>query len=135
MGKRHSSGTLPGWMVQLRKVLHLHCSRKQKEKKLSVQAALKENRWIAHISSLITPQEIMEYLVALWEFVGHTQLQENMEDSIRWRWTTDGEYTAKSAYLIQFQGTFSKLKLMPIWKAQPKCRFFLLGRCYIKKNP
>ena len=60
---------------------------------MSVQAALKENRWIAHISPLITPQEIKEY-VALWELVGHTQLQENMEDSIPWRWTTDGEYTA-----------------------------------------
>jgi len=37
-----------------------------------------------------------------------------------------GEYTAKSAYCIQFQGTFSKLKLQPIWKAkaEPKCRFF-----------
>jgi hypothetical protein len=123
--KRHGSGTLPGWTVQLRKVLHQLCSRKQKEKKLSVQVALKENRWIAHISPLIRPQEIKEY-VALWEFVGHTQLQENMKDSICWRWTTDGEYTAKSAYLIQFQGTFSKLKPMPIWKAkaEPKCRFF-----------
>jgi hypothetical protein len=29
----------------------------------------------------------------------------------------DGEYTTKSAYRIQFEGTFSKLKLMPIWKA------------------
>jgi len=37
-----------------------------------------------------------------------------------------GEYTAKSTYCIQFQGTFSKLKLQPIWKAkaEPKCRFF-----------
>jgi hypothetical protein len=82
---------------------------------------------VAHISPLITPQEIKEY-VALWELVGHTQLQENMEDSIRWRWTTDREYTAKSAYLTQFQGTFSKLKLTHIWKAkaEPKCRFFCL---------
>jgi len=30
------------------------------------------------------------------------QLIENTEDSIRWRWTVDGEYTAKSAYCIQF---------------------------------
>jgi len=93
MEKRHGSSTLPGWKVQFQKVLHQLCSRKQKEKNMSVQAALKENHWIAHISPLITPQEIKEY-VALWELVGHTQLQENMEDSIPWRWTTDGEYTA-----------------------------------------
>jgi len=99
--------------------------KKAKGENLSVHAALKENCWIAHISPIITPQETKEY-IALWEFVGHTQLQENMEDSIRWRWTMDGEYTAKSAYLIQFQGTFSTLKLMPVWKAKAehKCRFF-----------
>jgi hypothetical protein len=42
------------------------------------------------------------------------------------RLSQHGEYTTKSVYGIQFQGTFSKLKLLPIWKAkmEPKCRFF-----------
>ena len=86
-----------------------------------VQKALQDNRWISHITPLLTPQKINEY-VSLWEVVGQIQL----EDSIYWRWTSDGEYTAKSAYNIQFQGAFNKLKLMPIWKAkaEPKCRFF-----------
>ena len=41
-------------------------------------------------------------------------------------WTADREYTTKSAYRVQFEGTFSKLKIMPIWKAvtEPKYRFF-----------
>jgi hypothetical protein len=58
--------------------------------------------------------------------VGQIQLQESMEDNIHWHWMADGEYTAKSAYCIQFQDTFSKLKLTPIWKAkaEPKYRFF-----------
>lgn len=49
-----------------------------------------------------------------------------MEDAIRWRWTPDGEYSTKSAYNIQFEGIYSKLKLLPIWKAEaePKCHFF-----------
>jgi hypothetical protein len=53
-------------------------------------------------------------------------LVENREDTIYWHWTSDGEYTTKSAYNIQFQGAFSKLKIMPIWKAkvESKCRFF-----------
>jgi len=53
-------------------------------------------------------------------------LEENTEDSIVWRWTEDGEYTTKSAYAIQFQGTFSKLKMMLIWKAKAEqnCIFF-----------
>ena len=33
----------------------------------------------------------------------------------------------KSAYKIQFEGSFTRLKLTPIWKAvaEPKCRFFV----------
>jgi len=100
---------------------------KSKRKKLTVQMALHENRWIKHLLPLQSSQEIREY-VALWEQVGNVQLQEGTEDTntIRWRWTPDGEYTTKSAYQIQFEGSYSKLRLTPIWKAQtePKCRFF-----------
>jgi hypothetical protein len=98
---------------------------KIKRKKLTVQKALENNRWVSHISPLVTAQEIREY-VTLWEAVGQTQLHENTADNIRWRWTANGEYTAKSAYAIKFQGTCTKLKLLPIWKAkaEPKCRFF-----------
>lgn len=62
----------------------------------------------------------------IWVEVHQLQLDIAREDNIVWRWTTDGEYSAKSAYHIQFEGTFSKLKLMPIWKAraEPKVRFF-----------
>lgn len=43
-----------------------------------------------------------------------------------WRWTPDGEYSTKSALLVQFAGRFSKIKITHIWKAkaEPKCRFF-----------
>ena len=75
----------------------------------------------------------------LWEEVQQIELDGEREDSIVWRWTTDGEYSSKSAYCIQFEGTFSKLKLMPIWKAkaEPKCRFFawtLLHRKILTAN-
>jgi hypothetical protein len=48
------------------------------------------------------------------------------EDEIKWRWTESGEYTTKSAYCIQFEGSFSKIQIALIWKArtEPKCRFF-----------
>ena len=53
-------------------------------------------------------------------------LSNTTEDDIRWRWMADGQYTAKSAYQIQFVGTFSKIRITPIWraKAEPKCCFF-----------
>lgn len=61
------------------------------------------------------------------------------EDEIKWRWTADGEFSTKSAYLAQFQGSFSKIKLLPIWRAwaEPKCRFFawtLLHRKLLTAN-
>lgn len=105
--------------------LALNLFRKAKRKKLTVKSALKENRWIQHILPIQTAQEMNEYVV-LWEGVRDINLEDNREDEIRWRWMTDGEYTTKSAYQIQFEGTFSKFKLMPIWKAaaEPKCKFF-----------
>jgi len=39
---------------------------KAKRKKISVQKAIHDNRWISHILSLQTAQEIQEYVV-LWE--------------------------------------------------------------------
>ena len=91
--------------------------KKAKRKNLSVRKALQDNPWISRITPLSTAQEIREY-VMLWEAIGQTQLHEDREDNIRWRWTADGEYTAKSAYGIQFQGSFSKLRILPIWKAK-----------------
>jgi hypothetical protein len=62
----------------------------------------------------------------MWEAIRGISLDSFREDTIRWRWTKDGEYTTKSAYRIQFEGAFSEMRIMPIWKAKadPKCRFF-----------
>jgi len=40
------------------------------------------------------------------------------EDEIHWKWTSSGEYTTKSAYQIQFDESFAKIKIFPIWKAR-----------------
>jgi len=108
--------------------------KKAKIKNIVVQKALQDNSWRSHITPLLTPQEINEY-VSLFEAVGHIQLVDNREDSIYWRWTSDGEYTTKSAYNIQLQGAFRKLRFMSIWKAkaEPKCRFFLAWTLLHKK--
>ena len=87
---------------------------------------MQDNKWISHILPILTTGEIHEY-VQLWETVQHIELDADREDDIVWRWTAEGEYTTKSAYRIQFEGMFSKLKIMPIWKAkaEPKCKFFV----------
>jgi hypothetical protein len=53
------------------------------------------------------------------------QLSEQ-EDTITWKWTKHGQYTAKSAYAAQLAGSFCLFDSMAIWRAkvEGKHRFF-----------
>jgi hypothetical protein len=99
--------------------------KKTHRKKITVQKMLENNKWIDHIFPPCTQDEVSE-LVTLWETINDTRLITGVEDGIKWRWTENGEYTTKSAYRIQFEGTFSEIRPMPIWKAEmePKCCSF-----------
>ena len=99
--------------------------KKTRRKKITVQKALHNNKWIDHIYPPSTQEEISDF-VNLWEAIKDTSLDDQVEADIKWRWTPSGEYTTKSAYKIQFEGTFTKMRITPIWKvkAEPKCRFF-----------
>jgi hypothetical protein len=48
------------------------------------------------------------------------------EDQIAWRWTADGAYSAKSAYEVQFKGSYCPFKPTHIWRAhaEGKHKFF-----------
>jgi hypothetical protein len=48
-------------------------------------------------------------------------------DNISWRWTTNGIYSSKSAYRIQFAGTFCRFNANAIWSAsaEGKHKLFL----------
>ena len=41
-------------------------------------------------------------------------------DSIRWKWTAHGDYSAKSAYNIQFAGSHGQFISSHIWQAESK---------------
>ena len=47
-------------------------------------------------------------------------------DNIKWKLSSSGEYSSKSAYETQFLGTIATPALSSIWKtwAPPKCKFF-----------
>jgi hypothetical protein len=99
--------------------------RKSKRKKFTVHQGLLNRKWIDHIFPPTSPEEVGEF-IKLWEAIGAVPINDAVEDEVRWRWTTDGEYSTKSAYLIQFAGRFSKIKITAIWKAkaEAKCHFF-----------
>ena len=69
-------------------------------------------------------EEMVEF-VRLWDLVQDVQFSDR-EDQIVWKFTADGQYTAKSAYDVQFKGSFCTFRPNWIWAAhtEPKHRFF-----------
>jgi hypothetical protein len=57
----------------------------------------------------------MAKFVTLWSKVQEVQLTDG-EDAIRWRWSGDGQYSAKSVYNFQFMGSFCSFNSKAIWK-------------------
>jgi len=82
----------------------------------TVAAALPGKRWIQDITGTLTAQALYEYIL-LWEAVEDVQLRHGIEDSIRWKWTPDATYSARSAYQAFFIGSAQFAGARPIWKA------------------
>jgi len=105
--------------------LDLYSMSRRKNRKL--HEALPDNQWIRDITvgpnfSLHHLQQFIELRLAFRE----TSLNPDTEDTIRWKWTANGEYTAASAYRAQFLGSVKTDLHLLIWKpwAPPKCKFF-----------
>lgn len=81
-----------------------------------VKDELTDRNWTRGLWRMISVQEMAEF-IQLWDLVTQTQLTQQ-EDKITWRWTGSGEYSAKSAYMAQFQGSFSSFHAKAIWQAQ-----------------
>jgi hypothetical protein len=73
----------------------------------------------------MTEADEMVELINLWSLIQNVQLLPR-EDDLVWRWTSHGAYTAKSAYQVQFRGTYSTFNSKAMWKAKAegKHRFF-----------
>jgi len=90
-----------------------------------VKEELQDQKWTRGLWRMTTVQEMAEFVI-LWDLVQQVQLTDGT-DEIRWRWTADGIYTSKSAYLAQFNGSYSTYNGNDLWKAQAegKHKFFL----------
>jgi len=89
-----------------------------------VKEELQDQKWTRGLWRMTTVQEMAEFVI-LWDLVQQVQLTDGT-DEIRWRWTADGIYTSKSAYLAQFNGSYSTYNGNDLWKAQAegKHKFF-----------
>ncbi|CAL4911193.1 unnamed protein product [Urochloa decumbens] len=74
----------------------------------------------------ISSEVALRQFVTLWNQVAPIQLSQQ-PDNITWRFSPDGEYTAQSAYKVQFIGSIREPRWKKIWKVkvEQKCRFFI----------
>jgi hypothetical protein len=92
---------------------------------LTVRQGLARQRWTSDIAGNMSQAAIAEFF-DLWETTANIQLVER-EDRTVWRWTPDGEYTAKSAYKMLHAGSIPICDHSLIWKtwAPLKVKVFL----------
>jgi len=96
-------------------------------KNLKVSDQLVNQCWTRGLWRMSTVEEMAQF-VLLWDLV-HGVVLNGEEDRIIWKFTADGLYTAKSAYEIQFRGSYCSFKPGYLWSAyaEPKHRFFSPG--------
>jgi hypothetical protein len=90
-----------------------------------VSKELDNNRWITSVSGLNTVEELRDFIMIAY-IVDSVTLDPSQPDSISWLWTTDGCYSAKSAYRAQFIGSYPRFSSNKVWRAsaEPKCTMF-----------
>ncbi|CAO1943414.1 unnamed protein product [Urochloa humidicola] len=99
-----------------------------KRKKRTVAEALHDDQWIRDTAYDLTVPLLDEY-VKLWESIDAVHFDPNNDaaDTIVWTRTSHGEYTAKSAYDLQFEGGVFSAFPKFVWKvwAPSRCKFFM----------
>ncbi|CAL4994550.1 unnamed protein product [Urochloa decumbens] len=100
--------------------------------------ALSNKRWVRDIRGGLSVQAILDYLT-VWRMMTGIQLQDE-PDIFRWRWSTDGKYSASSTYKAFFHGLTLQSGAKQLWKvkAPGRCKFFfwlvLHGRCWTSER-
>ena len=91
----------------------------------TVEQALTNRSWVLDIRD--TSMEVIVEFLNLWDLLYDFQLRPKVEDSHIWRFSSSGQYSAKSAYEGFFIGSTLFGPFERIWKswAPPKCRFFM----------
>jgi hypothetical protein len=92
----------------------------------SVFMELRDNHGINALRGRITTATQMQEFVSLWIKTQDTHLTPGLRDSNLWRWMADGTYSARSAYRVQFRGSFRPFRTSLIWRAhaENKCKVF-----------
>lgn len=95
-------------------------------KERTVYDALSMNNWL-HDLERNWKDDMIQELINLSSLLDHTELNPLVEDHITWKLTNDGAYSARSAYLLQFEGMIKSPIYNSVWRgwAPAKCKIFL----------
>jgi hypothetical protein len=80
-----------------------------KKKNWKVSQALQDDEWIRKLSG--------EAALSIEHLTQFVQLDEHVEDDIVWKLTGNGQYSAASAYKLQFLGLIESSMYKFVWKA------------------
>ena len=94
----------------------------------TVEEAMANRSWVMDIRGDLPVEVILDFL-SLWDLIYDFQLQPDIEDSHIWRFSSSGQYSAKSAYEGFFIGSTQFGPYERIWKtwAPPKCLLHVAG--------
>ena len=90
------------------------CIPKRRRKLRTVADGLADNRWARDIQGTVGIHEIGQYL-QLWHRIASTTLSAK-PDRLIWRWSANGVYSAKSAYMATFAGSMTCAAWKLTWK-------------------
>jgi hypothetical protein len=93
-------------------------------KKRSVHTELTNCNWIKNLQDIQTTTQLEEFTMLFMAL--STVTLNDQDDTISWRWTSNGCYSVAFAYECQFLGAMIRFPTADIWraKAEQKCKFY-----------
>ncbi|KAM0867117.1 hypothetical protein ACQ4PT_042204 [Festuca glaucescens] len=81
----------------------------------TVFEGLRNNAWATDIAGPMSVDAVVQFL-SLWEAIASVpQVGDGVQDSYRWKWTTDGVFTSRSTYCALFQGRTALPGAANVW--------------------
>jgi hypothetical protein len=97
-----------------------------RKKNRTIAEAMAGDTWIKDLMHNVTPNIVADY-IRLWMVISGLNFDpsDTRSDEIVWLWSASGEYTAKSAYRMEFQGSTRSNFRALIWQvwAPSRCKF------------
>ena len=101
-------------------------------KGLTVREEVEYQTWTRGLWRMSTADEMVEF-VLLWEKVQEVFFSDE-PDRIIWKWTKNGLYSSKSAYEIQFVGSYCTFNSFALLKAKAEGKHCFFGWLFLQEK-